>query len=132
MNLGPSPEERRLAELEAVIRGPLRGRFKIGVMGKGGVGKTTVSACIGSLLAELRPDDRVVAIDYKSNAEVPATPRDVPDGILRQMAAYRAALALIYPGRRIEAAVLWTAARALMDLPGNILEAALAGIPARA
>lgn len=63
VNLGPSPEERRLAELEAVIRGPLRGRFKIGVMGKGGVGKTTVSACIGSLLAELRPDDRVVAID---------------------------------------------------------------------
>ena len=27
---------------------------------------------------------------------------------------------------------LWTAARALMDLPGDILEAALAGIPARA
>lgn len=63
VNLGPSPEERRVAELEAAIRGPLRGRFKIGVMGKGGVGKTTVSACIGSLLAELRQDERVVAID---------------------------------------------------------------------
>ena len=71
--------------------------------------------------------DRVVAIDYKSNAEVPATPRDVPDGILRQMAAYRAALTLIYPGRRIEAAVLWTASRSLMDLPDEVLEAALAG-----
>ncbi len=63
VNLGPSPDERRLAELEATIRRPLRGHFKIGVMGKGGAGKTTVSACIGSVLAELRQDDRVVAID---------------------------------------------------------------------
>lgn len=63
VNLGPSPEERRLAELEAKIRVPLRGHFKVGVMGKGGVGKTTVSASIGSVLAELRQDDRVVAID---------------------------------------------------------------------
>ncbi|MGB3229841.1 MAG: MinD/ParA family protein [Mycobacterium sp.] len=63
VNLGPSPEERRLAELEATIRAPLRGHFKIGVMGKGGAGKTTVSAVIGSVLAELRQDDRVVAVD---------------------------------------------------------------------
>ncbi len=32
-------------------------------MGKGGAGKTTVSACIGSVLAELRQEDRVVAVD---------------------------------------------------------------------
>jgi MinD-like ATPase involved in chromosome partitioning or flagellar assembly len=63
INLGPSPAERHMAELEAAIRGPLRGHFKVGVMGKGGVGKTTVSACIGSVFAELRQDDRVVAID---------------------------------------------------------------------
>lgn len=63
INLGPSPEERRLAELEAQIRIPLRGHFKVGVMGKGGVGKTTVSASIGSVFAELRQNDRVVAID---------------------------------------------------------------------
>lgn len=63
INLGPSPDDRRQAELEAVIRGPLYGNFKIGVMGKGGVGKTTVSAAIGSVLAELRQDVRVVAVD---------------------------------------------------------------------
>ncbi|MFA7510033.1 MAG: MinD/ParA family protein [Mycolicibacterium vanbaalenii] len=63
INLGPSPEDKRVAELEATIRTPLRGRFKIGVMGKGGVGKTTVSASIGSVLAEIRQDDRVVAVD---------------------------------------------------------------------
>ncbi|BBY44966.1 MinD/ParA family ATP-binding protein [Mycolicibacterium celeriflavum] len=63
VNLGPGPDEIRQAEMEAKIRGPLRGHFKIGVMGKGGVGKTTVSASIGSVFAELRQDDRVVAVD---------------------------------------------------------------------
>ncbi|OBF38186.1 ATPase [Mycobacterium sp. ACS1612] len=63
INLGPSPEEIREAELEASIKSVLRGHYKIGVMGKGGVGKTTVSASVGSVFAELRQDDRVVAID---------------------------------------------------------------------
>lgn len=63
INLGPSPDEVRQAELEARVRGALRGHYKIGVLGKGGVGKTTVSASVGSVLAELRQDDRVVAVD---------------------------------------------------------------------
>jgi MinD-like ATPase involved in chromosome partitioning or flagellar assembly len=63
INPGPSADELRQAELEAKIRGALRGHYKVGVMGKGGVGKTTVSASIGSIFAELRQDDRVVAID---------------------------------------------------------------------
>jgi MinD-like ATPase involved in chromosome partitioning or flagellar assembly len=63
VNLGQSPDEILQAQLEAKIRSGLRGHFKVGVMGKGGVGKTTVSASIGSVFAELRQDDRVVAID---------------------------------------------------------------------
>ncbi|MGB5151071.1 MAG: MinD/ParA family protein, partial [Mycobacterium sp.] len=63
LNLGPSPDEVRQAELESRIRAVLRGHYKIGVLGKGGVGKTTVSASVGSVFAELRQDDRVVAID---------------------------------------------------------------------
>ncbi|MDT5064176.1 MAG: hypothetical protein QOK02_331 [Mycobacterium sp.] len=63
INLGRSAEELRQAESEARIKSVLRGHYKIGVMGKGGVGKTTVSASIGSIFAELRQDDRVVAID---------------------------------------------------------------------
>jgi len=63
VNLGQSPDEILQAQLEAKIRSGLRGHFKVGVMGKGGVGKTTVSASIGSVFAELRQEDRVVAID---------------------------------------------------------------------
>jgi MinD-like ATPase involved in chromosome partitioning or flagellar assembly len=63
VNLGQSPDEIRRAELENRIKSVLRGHYKIGVMGKGGVGKTTVSASVGSVFAELRQDDRVVAID---------------------------------------------------------------------
>lgn len=63
INPGQSPDELRQLELENKIRGVLRGHYKVGVMGKGGVGKTTVSASIGSVFAELRQDDRVVAID---------------------------------------------------------------------
>ena len=62
-------------------------------------------------------DTRVLCIDFKSNRAVPDTPEQTPDGILRQMAAYRAALAEIYPDHRIDCAILWTATATLMELP---------------
>jgi MinD-like ATPase involved in chromosome partitioning or flagellar assembly len=63
VNLGQSPDERREEELQAKVRSVLRGRYKIGVLGKGGTGKTTIAASVGSLFARLRQEDRVVAID---------------------------------------------------------------------
>lgn len=63
VNPGPSPRERQEAEFEAAIRSVLRGSYKVGVLGKGGVGKTTVAASVGSIFAEVRRQDRVVAID---------------------------------------------------------------------
>jgi MinD-like ATPase involved in chromosome partitioning or flagellar assembly len=59
---GPSAAQRQEAEFEAAIRTPLRGKYKVGVLGKGGVGKTSVAASVGSLLAEYR-QDHIVAID---------------------------------------------------------------------
>jgi len=63
INLGPSPAQRQEAQFEAAIRVRLIGNHKVGVLGKGGVGKTSVAASVGSLLAALRRQDHVVAID---------------------------------------------------------------------
>ncbi len=63
VNLGPSAREKQDADYEAAIGSTLRGNYKVGVLGKGGVGKTTVAASVGSIFAELRRQDRVVAID---------------------------------------------------------------------
>ncbi|MFV1503568.1 MinD/ParA family protein [Mycobacterium kansasii] len=63
VNPGPSAAQREAADFEAAIRTALRGSHKVGVLGKGGVGKTSVAASIGSIFAELRQPDRVVAID---------------------------------------------------------------------
>jgi ATP-dependent helicase/nuclease subunit A len=70
--------------------------------------------------------DRVRAIDFKSNRVVPQAPGDTPEGLLRQMGAYAAALSQIYPGRAVETAILWTATGTLMPLPNEIVMAALA------
>ncbi len=62
-DLSPASGQREAAQFEAVIRTVLQGNHKVGVLGKGGVGKTSVAASVGSILAELRQQDRVVAID---------------------------------------------------------------------
>ncbi|KIC18199.1 double-strand break repair helicase AddA [Leisingera sp. ANG-DT] len=69
--------------------------------------------------------DRVLAVDFKSNATVPEVPEQCPEGLLRQMGAYAHALAQIYPGRTIETALLWTRTATLMPLPHELVTAAL-------
>ncbi|WP_264211765.1 double-strand break repair helicase AddA [Leisingera thetidis] len=69
--------------------------------------------------------DKVLAVDFKSNATVPATPEQCPEGLLRQMGAYAHALAQIYPGRTIETALLWTRNAVLMQLPHDLVTGAL-------
>nr|WP_323778058.1 double-strand break repair helicase AddA [Amylibacter sp.] len=65
--------------------------------------------------------DRVLAIDFKTNATLPDSPETIPDGILRQLAAYRAALVQIYPNHDVEVAVLWTVNRQIMAVPHDIV-----------
>lgn len=69
--------------------------------------------------------ETVLAVDFKSNATVPAEPEQCPEGLLRQMGAYAHALALIYPGRTVETALLWTRTATLMPLPHELVTAAL-------
>lgn len=70
--------------------------------------------------------DRVVAVDFKSNSLIPARPEDVPEGLLRQMGAYAEALISIFPDKRVETALLWTATARLMPLQPPLVAAALA------
>ena len=69
--------------------------------------------------------DRVLAIDFKTNLIVPDTPDEVPEGILRQMGAYLSALHEIYPDRKIDVGILWTETIEFMLLPHDIVMAAL-------
>jgi ATP-dependent helicase/nuclease subunit A len=68
--------------------------------------------------------ESVLAVDYKSNAVIPDDPGNVPEGLLRQMGAYEAALRRIYPNHRIETAILWTTTATLMPLPHDMVRAA--------
>ncbi|PKP70089.1 MAG: double-strand break repair helicase AddA [Alphaproteobacteria bacterium HGW-Alphaproteobacteria-4] len=74
-------------------------------------------------------DDALRLLDFKSNAVVPQTPAAVPEGILRQMGAYAAALAQIYPRRTVEVAILWTETATFMPLPGALIADALRRSP---
>jgi ATP-dependent helicase/nuclease subunit A len=68
-------------------------------------------------------DDRILIADFKTGRRAPPEIADVPSAHLRQMAAYRAALRVIFPGRTIEAALLYTATPVLHALPDALLDA---------
>lgn len=68
---------------------------------------------------------RILAVDFKTNAMVPDSAEDCPDGLLRQMGAYAHTLAAIYPDHRIETAILWTRTATLMPLSHDLVTDAL-------
>ena len=70
--------------------------------------------------------DRVMIVDFKTNAAVPASPEKTPHGLLRQMGAYAHAISKVYPDRTIETAILWTRSATLMMMPHDLVPKALA------
>ncbi|WP_114951318.1 double-strand break repair helicase AddA [Sphingosinicella terrae] len=71
---------------------------------------------------------RVLIADFKTGRKVPAVLAEIPPAHLRQMAAYRAALQVVFPGREVEAALLYTAGPVLHRLPDSLLDAQAATI----
>ncbi|RPF72556.1 double-strand break repair helicase AddA [Aurantiacibacter spongiae] len=65
---------------------------------------------------------RVLVADFKTARRPPADLGHVPGSTLRQMAAYVAALRVIYPGRTVEAAVLYTQTPQLIAIPADCLD----------
>ncbi|MBS0482906.1 MAG: double-strand break repair helicase AddA [Proteobacteria bacterium] len=73
---------------------------------------------------------RIRVVDFKTARRPPASLDAVPVAILRQMAAYVAALEAIYPGRTVEAALLYTQGPLLLPLPAALLAAHKQGLTA--
>ena len=69
-------------------------------------------------------EDGVWIIDYKTNRPPPAKVEDAASAYIKQLAAYRAVLAEIYPGKPIRCYLLWTYGAALMPVPDKMLDAA--------
>ena len=63
-------------------------------------------------------DELVRVIDFKTGRLVPDDARSIPPSHRAQMLAYSEALAIIFPGRRIEAALLYSAAPKLILVDG--------------
>ncbi|MFA7604605.1 MAG: double-strand break repair helicase AddA [Novosphingobium sp.] len=82
------------------------------------VGGRVVAGTIDRLL--IGPE-RIRLVDFKTARRPPASLAEVPVAVLRQMAAYAAALEAAYPGRSVDAAVLYTAAPRLIALPDAAL-----------
>jgi ATP-dependent helicase/nuclease subunit A len=86
-----------------------------------------VSGRVDRLLVQ---PDRVLVVDFKTNRPAPARIEDADPAYLTQMAVYAAVLAEIFPGRRIEAALVWTDGPKLMPVPENIVTQTLARLRA--
>jgi ATP-dependent helicase/nuclease subunit A len=74
--------------------------------------------------------DVVQVMDYKTTQNPPQSLAQVPASHMRQMAAYRALLARIYPDKRIECALVFTQGPQLMVLPDTALDEAGMGFSA--
>ncbi|MFD1105279.1 double-strand break repair helicase AddA [Sphingobium olei] len=85
------------------------------VVGQAVIAGTVDRLCIGP--------DKVQIVDFKTGRIAPLGPEEVPLAHVRQMAAYAAALAVIFPDRTIEAGLLYTGAPRLVRLSASLLAA---------
>ena len=73
--------------------------------------------------------DRVLVADFKTNRPSPASIEQADKAYITQMAVYAAVLRAAFPGRRVEAALVWTDGPKLMPVPENLMAAALQALP---
>jgi ATP-dependent helicase/nuclease subunit A len=72
-----------------------------------------VAGTVDRLLVE---PARVRVVDFKTGIRVPVSAAEVPPAHLAQMTAYANALRMIFPGRKVDAALLYTAGPQLIEL----------------
>ena len=123
------------AEMIAAAFGVLNDPDFAEVFGPGGRAEASVAGSASALPAGLRVSgrvdrmvvtpDRVLVVDFKSNRPSPDRIEAVDETYLIQMALYVAVLRDVFPGRRVEAALVWTDGPKLMPIPENLIETAL-------
>ena len=64
----------------------------------------------------------VQILDFKTNRPAPPTEAGVPPLYLRQLAAYRAVLKDIFPGRAVRCLLLWTDGPRLMRISDAVID----------
>jgi ATP-dependent helicase/nuclease subunit A len=72
--------------------------------------------------------DGVLIVDYKTGRSIPRDTAQIPQNHVAQLAIYRALLQPVYPGRPVRAALLFTEAPILFELPAASLDAALSSL----
>jgi ATP-dependent helicase/nuclease subunit A len=75
--------------------------------------------------------DRVLVVDFKTNRPAPRSIEAADSAYILQMAVYAAVLRAVFPGRRVEAALVWTDGPRLMPIPEAVMTDALAGMKRR-
>jgi len=77
---------------------------------------------IGTIDRLIDLGNELLIVDYKTNRPPPSKPEDVAPAYLLQLAAYRLAIAQIYPGRTVQAALLWTETPRIMPIATTTLD----------
>lgn len=91
-----------------------------------GTGQTIrLAGQIDRLIASER---EVLIVDFKTNRPPPREASMVPDAYVLQLAAYRMAIARIFPNLPVRAALLWTDGPSLMELAADRLDQAAKGL----
>ena len=123
------------AEMAAAALGVLDDPRFASVFGPGSRAEVALAGTAASLPDDLKisgrldrvliEPDRVLVIDFKTNRPAPARVEDADEGYIRQMALYAAVLGEVFPGRRIEAALVWTDGPKLMPVPEALMASSL-------
>jgi len=76
-------------------------------------------------------EGRVLVVDFKTNRPAPAQIGAADESYILQMALYWAVLKQLFPGRAVEAALVWTDGPKLMPVPEELMAKALQTLAAR-
>jgi len=135
LQLDPSTRDTDRAEMLSAALGVIEDPRFAGVFHENGRAEAPVIGTAPDLPAGLIINGRVdrlvvteshvLIVDFKTDRPAPARAEAVSVSYLAQMAAYCAVLRAAYPGRTVEAALVWTDGPVLMLLPADLLAESL-------